>query len=208
MTIGDAHRIEDADALEALYGAASEGSLKKEVSFIHELYKPFIENAPFVAMATSGEGGLDVSPRGDPAGFVVIHDERTLLLPDRRGNNRLDSLRNILTDPRVSLLFLVPGVGETLRVNGRAFLTTDPDLLERFTLAGKPPRSVVVIEVETVYFQCSKALVRSRLWEPSSRVERRSLPSAGRLLAEIGRYGLDGEAYDRAWPQRLEETIY
>jgi hypothetical protein len=149
-----------------------------------------------------------VSPRGDPAGFVVVEDERTLLIPDRRGNNRADSLNNLIADPRIALLFLIPGVGETLRVNGRAEISIDPALLERFPAQGKLPRSVIVVHVERVYFQCPKALVRSDLWNPAKHVERRSLPSSGTILGDISRGRIDGPEWDAAYPERLKATIY
>lgn len=207
-TIAEEHRITDPGRLDELYGPASQGSILKEVDHVHPHYRAFIEAAPFMALATSGPGGLDVSPRGDPAGFVEVADARTLLVPDRRGNNRLDSLRNILTDPRVALLFLVPGIGETLRVNGRAEIVTDPELLARFAMRERPPRSVVVVHVETVYFQCSKAVVRSGLWDPSRHVPRSALPSTGTILADLSRSRVGGEAYDREMPERLEATLY
>ncbi len=118
-------------------------------------------------MATSGPGGLDCSPRGDPKGFVRVLDEKTVIVPDRRGNNRIDSLRNLVTDPRVALLFLIPGVSETLRVMGRVTISTDPELCASFAMQGKAPRCVLVIAVEQVFFQCAKAIVRSKLWDPS-----------------------------------------
>lgn len=208
LTLTSSDVISDLGTLEALYGQAHPPSLLKEVDHIHPVYRPFIESAPFVALATSGPGGLDVTPRGDAPGFVHIEDDRTLLLPDRRGNNRLDSLRNILTDPRVALLFLIPGIGETLRVNGRARIVITPTLLERFAVDGKQPRTVLEISVETVYFQCSKALVRSGLWKAETQVQRNSLPSAGTMLAETSRSQIDGEAYDRAAPARTIETLY
>ena len=163
------HVIADVATLERLYGRPAGASVEKEVSYIHPHYQRMIELSPFVVLATCGPGGLDTSPRGDPAGFVTVEDEKTLLIPDRRGNNRADSLRNIIADPRVALLFLIPGIGETLRVNGRAAITTDPKLLGRFAMDGKLPRSMIVVDVETVFFQCSRALWRSKLWEPSSR---------------------------------------
>ncbi|MBV7485561.1 pyridoxamine 5'-phosphate oxidase family protein [Bordetella sp. BOR01] len=208
MHIDDAHRITDPDALLALYGQPSEASIMKEVDHVHPHYRAFIEAAPFAVLATVGPAGLDASPRGDPAGFVTVADDKTLLIPDRRGNNRIDSLRNILADPRVALLFLVPGVGETLRVNGRASISTDPALLACFAMQDKPPRSVLVIEVETVFFQCSRALVRSALWDPATQVERSGLPTAGRILADLSAGTFDGEAYDRALPGRVRDTLY
>ena len=165
--IDDAHRLTTPEQLAAIYGQPNEASTNKEVGRVHPIYRPLIEASPFVVLATSGPGGLDASPRGDPAGsLVAIEDDgRTLLLPDRRGNNRIDSLRNIVADPRVGLLFLVPGLGETLRVNGRASLSVDPALLARFEMQGQRPRCVVVIAVDTVFFQCARAIQRSGLWQ-------------------------------------------
>ncbi len=189
--------------------SSSPAALTKEVNYLHPHYRAMIEASPFLAMATSGPGGLDVTPRGDPVGeFVVIEDDRTLLIPDRRGNNRVDSLRNLITDPRIALLFLIPGVGETLRVNGRAEISIDPALLARFPMQGKLPRSVIVVHVETVYFQCPKALVRSELWNPAKHIERKSLPSTGTILADISKGAAGGEQYDREYPERLKQTIY
>ncbi|HYG41478.1 MAG TPA: pyridoxamine 5'-phosphate oxidase family protein [Bordetella sp.] len=208
MHIDDAHRISSLDALLALYGQPSEASIMKEVDHVHPHYRAFIEAAPFVVLATVGPDGLDASPRGDPAGFVTVADENTLLIPDRRGNNRIDSLRNILADPRVALLFLVPGVNETLRVNGHASISTDPALLARLAMQDKPPRSVLVIDVETVFFQCSRALVRSALWDPATQVERSNLPTVGRMLADISAGTFDGDTYDRMLPGRVRDTLY
>ena len=202
------HLITDAAALAALYGAPSEGAIRKEVDHIPPVYRAFIEAAPFVALATAGPDGLDVSPRGDPPGFVTVADEHTLLIPDRRGNNRIDSLRNLLADPRLALLFLIPGVGETLRVNGRGTISVAPDLLAQFPAQGKLPRSVIVVAVERVYFQCPKALVRSQLWNPERHLPRTALPSAGTILAALTEGTVGGPAYDAAYPQRLRETIY
>jgi uncharacterized protein len=200
--------IRDATTLERLYGAPGAASIAKEVSYIHPHYRALIEAAPFAALATTGPGGLDVSPRGDAPGFIVVEDEKTLLLPDRRGNNRIDSLRNILADPRVALLFLIPGVGETLRVNGRAEISVDPLLLKRFAVDGKEPRSVLVIHVETVFFQCSRAVVRADLWNPDKRIARTSLPSTGSILAALSDAKVGGESYDRELPQRVKASLY
>jgi len=209
MELNDAYRITDPDELQSLYGEPGEASLLKEVDHVHPHYRAFIEAAPFAILATSGPDGLDASPRGDPAGFVIVADDKTLLIPDRRGNNRIDSLRNILIDPRVALLFLVPGVGETLRVNGRATLSTDPELLARFaTINDRPLRSVLVIHVETVFFQCSRAVVRSKLWDASNHIDRRSLPSVGQILSDISKGTFDGVTYDRDLPERLRKTLY
>lgn len=202
------HLIGDLDSLKALYGQPVSASLAKEVDHVHPHYRAFIESAPFVVLATCGPGGLDASPRGDPAGFVTVEDAHTLLLPDRRGNNRVDSLANIIADPRVALLFLIPGIGETLRVNGRAEISVDPALLARFAVDGKAPRSVLVVRVETVYFQCSRAIVRSNLWDPATRIERRQLPSTGAMLAALSGNAIDADAYDQAQPARVQATLY
>jgi PPOX class probable FMN-dependent enzyme len=204
----DGTLLTDATALRELYGQPSEGAIAKEIEYVHPHYRAMIEASPFMVMATSGPDGLDVSPRGDPPGFVVVADDRTLLIPDRRGNNRADSLNNLVADPRIALLFLIPGVGETLRVNGRAEISVDPAMLERFPAQGKLPRSVIVVHVERVYFQCPKALVRSDLWNPAKHVERRSLPSSGTILADITSGRVGGAEYDAAYPARLKATIY
>jgi PPOX class probable FMN-dependent enzyme len=204
----DQHIIRDEAALNTLYGEVSEGAILKEIDYIHVHYRAMIEASPFLVLATCGPEGLDTSPRGDPPGFVQVVDEKTLLIPDRRGNNRADSLRNIIRDPRVALLFLIPGVGETLRVNGTAVISTDPALIERFPFRGTLPRSVIVVTAERVYFQCPKALVRSELWNPDKRVDRKTVPSAGTIMAGITQGKLGGEEYDRAYPERLRSTIY
>jgi PPOX class probable FMN-dependent enzyme len=202
------HIIRNIAALEALYGDVGEASSLKEISYLHPHYAAFVEASPFMVLATSGPHGLDASPRGDPAGFVEIVDEKTLLLPDRRGNNRIDSLRNILADPRVALLFLVPGIGETLRVNGTAEISVDPELLERSAINGKVPRSMLVIHIESVFFQCSRALIRSELWNADKHLPRAALPSTGQMLAAVTDQRIDGETYDRELPPRLEATLY
>ncbi|MGZ8387917.1 MAG: pyridoxamine 5'-phosphate oxidase family protein [Rhodoplanes sp.] len=194
--------------LEAIYGLPGETSTVKEVGHITPHYRTFIELSPFVILATSGPEGLDCSPRGDLAGFVRVHDETTLMLPDRLGNNRVDSLRNIVRDPRAALMFLIPGVGNTLRVNGRARLMTDADLLASFAVGGKPPRSVIVLSVQAVYFQCARALVRSDLWNPAKHADPKALPSAGQILAALSENRVGGEDYDRAWPERAKQTLW
>jgi len=201
-------RITDPDTLTRLYGQPGGASLLKEVDHVHPHYCAFIEAAPFAALATCSPEGLDVSPRGDPAGFVHIEDAKTLMIPDRRGNNRIDSLRNILADPRVALLFLIPGVSETLRVNGRAEIRVEPALLERFAMNGKLPRSVLVIHVETVFFQCSRAVVRSGLWDASRQMARTRLPSTGKMLTDLSKGTFDGATYDRELQARVKSTLY
>ena len=204
----NAHQIRNEAALNALYGEISPGAIAKEIDYIHPHYRAMIEASPFLVLATAGPEGLDTSPRGDPAGFVHVVDDKTLLIPDRRGNNRADSLRNIIRDPRVALLFLIPGVGETLRVNGRAVISTDPALIERFPFRGTWPRSVIVVTAERVYFQCPKALVRSELWNPAKQIDRSVLPSTGTILADITKGMVGGEDYVRSYPERLRTTIY
>lgn len=193
--------------LDALYGRPAGAAVIKEIDHISEHYRRFIEASPFVVLATSGPEGLDCTPRGDPAGFVRVVDDRTVMLPDRRGNNRIDTLRNIVRDPRIALLFLVPGVGRTLRINGRAAISVDPELCASFTMEGKIPRSVIVVTAESVYTQCPKALVRSRLWDPGRHLDESSLPSSGTIMKAL-QAGFDGDSYDREYPQRLKETIY
>jgi PPOX class probable FMN-dependent enzyme len=202
------HIIKNAEQLEALYGLPMGNSVAKEIDYVHPLYALMIEAAPFIALATAGVEGLDVSPRGDRGGCVFVEDEKTLMLPDRRGNNRLDSLRNVVADPRVALLFLIPGVGETLRVNGRAHVSVDPLLLARFTVDDHVPKSVLVVQVEKVYFQCSRAIVRSHLWDVNAQIERTSLPSPGAILAALTASQVDGEQYDRDLPERVAKTLY
>ncbi len=194
--------------LEALYGDASPASLTKEIDYINDEYAVFIEKSPFVVIASTGPEGLDCSPRGDPAGFVAIRDRKTVLMPDRRGNNRLDTLRNIVRDPRVSLLFLIPGVRETLRINGQATISVDPSLLERFAMGSKPARSVIQVNVERVYFQCAKALIRSKLWDAATQIDRRDVPTAGQILQAISNKEIDGNAFDANYPDRIKQTLY
>jgi PPOX class probable FMN-dependent enzyme len=196
-------------ALEALYPEPVYPPARiKETTRITRAYRALIEASPFFALATIGSGGLDCSPRGDPKGFVRVVDDKTIIVPDRRGNNRIDSLRNLIHDPRVALLFLIPGVSETLRIVGRATISTDPALCESFTMQGKAPRSVLVIAVEQVFYQCAKAIVRSKLWDPSIQVERASLPTSGAILAEISQGQVDATEHDRLAPERLKATIY
>jgi len=200
--------IATVDELEALYGYPNDASTVKVADRVTPSYRVLIEKSPFAALATSGPEGLDCSPRGDLAGFVRIHDETTLMMPDRRGNNRVDSLRNIVRDPRVALLFLIPGSGTTLRVNGRAHLSVDPDLLASFAVDGKAPRSVIVMKIDEVYFQCARAIVRSDLWNPDKRVDPRTLPTPGQILASMSDDKVGGETYDREWPERARQTMW
>jgi PPOX class probable FMN-dependent enzyme len=200
--------IRTLDELEALYSAPVPTSITKEIDHLTELHRAYIEASPFVLVATSGLDGIDCSPRGDPPGFVRVVDEQTLLMPDRRGNNRLDTLRNLVVDPRIGLLFLVPGVGVTLRVNGTAEISTDVELRESFAMGDKVPTTVIVITTTSVYTQCPKALVRSHLWDPTRHRDPSELPSVGDILEMVTSGGFDGKAYDEAYPQRVRETIY
>ncbi|MCH9296362.1 pyridoxamine 5'-phosphate oxidase family protein [Pantoea allii] len=200
--------VRDTFELDKLYDAVAKPSLMKVTDHIHQAYRPFIEASSFVVLATSGPHGLDISPRGDPAGFMHIHDAKTVFLPDRRGNNRLDSLRNILTDNRVALLFLVPGIGETIRLNGTAEISIDPTLLEKFEMKGQLPKTVLRISVQSVMFQCSRAIIRSKLWDPAIQIDRKALPSTGTILKMISQSEIDGDAYDKALPDRLKNTLY
>jgi uncharacterized protein len=204
----DPHTVTTLGQLESLLGALSEASLKKEIAFVHPHYRALIEASPFAVLATTGPGGLDASPRGDAQGFVVVENETTLLLPERRGNNRADSLRNIVADPKVALLFLIPGLGETLRVNGRATITTAPAVLARFEVQGARPKCVIRIEVDTVFFQCARAIQRSGLWQPAAPDIRQRLPTPGKILATLTGGQFDGATYDRELPARQRATLY
>jgi PPOX class probable FMN-dependent enzyme len=196
------------DQLVAVYGEVGLASTAKVADRVTPHYRIMIEKSPFVALATSGPEGLDCSPRGDLPGFVRIHDEKTLMMPDRRGNNRIDSLRNIVRDPRIGLLFLIPGSGSTLRVNGRGQVSTDADLLETFRMEGKTPRSVIVMTVDEIYFQCARAIVRADLWNPDKRVDPGELPTPGQILAEMSANQVGGDSYDREWPERARQTMW
>jgi len=202
-----AHRITSEEELEALYGKPMPMALTKELDHISDHYRLFIEKSPFVVLASAGPEGLDASPRGDPAPIVRVVDNKTVMLPDRRGNGRIDSLRNIVRDGRVALLFIIPGLGETLRINGRAELSTDPELCASFEMQGKAPRTVVIVHVEACYYQCPKAFVRAKLWNPDSYVDRKELPSNGEMIKALAP-DFDAETYDKNYPQRVKDTIY
>ena len=200
-------RITSLTELEALYGEPMPVSLAKVADRVIPTYRALIEAAPFCVLATAGRDGVDASPRGDAPGFVRIEDEHTLMLPDRRGNNRADTLRNLIADPRLALLFFIPGVGETVRVNGTGEVHADAALCERFAVQGRAPRTVLVVHVAEVYFQCSRAVLRARLWEPESQVDRASLPTPGRILAEVSA-GRIGTEYDEGLQERLRANLY
>ncbi|MGE8497004.1 MAG: pyridoxamine 5'-phosphate oxidase family protein [Pseudomonas sp.] len=200
--------IDTLEQLEALYGHPHERSLRKELDHISEPYRALIEATPFVVLATVGPDGMDCSPRGDAPGFVQVLDRRTLILPDRPGNNRIDSLRNIIADPRMALLFMIPGVGESLRVNGRASISLDPELLEACAVQGKLPRSVLRVSVDRCYFQCSKAIVRSRLWDPEQQIDRARLPSAADMIKAVSDADFDTVSYERDLQLRIKNGLY
>jgi len=202
------HTLKTVADLEAVYGAPNPRSLLKEIDHLNADYRAFVEASPFIVLSSVGEQGTDASPKGDAPGFVRILNERLLAIPDRPGNNRIDNLRNIVEDGRVSVLFIVPGVGETLRVNGTATISADPELLASFAVQGKLPRSVILVQVQTVYFHCSKALVRSKLWERGAQETKPAVPTAGKILQRISGGAFDGDAYDRELPQRLKTTLY
>ncbi len=204
----DNHTVTSLQQLEDLYGPVNPNSLAKEVPSLNVTYRTWLEKAPFVAIASGGRGGLDCSPRGDKTGELFrILDDKTIVIPDRRGNNRIDTLRNIIEDPRVGLLFLIPGINETLRINGQATLTTAPALLESFSVEGKQPQIVIVISIEAVYFQCARALIRSGLWNYDLQLSKGDVPSAGQMtkgaLPEF-----DADSYDTALPDRQKATLY
>ena len=208
MTDFEIGQITSEGELEALYDAPVPTSIVKEVDHITDDYRKLIEASPFAILATCGPEGLDCSPRGDPRGFVRVADPKTLMIPDRRGNNRIDSLRNIVRDPRVALLFLIPGIGTTMRVNGRARLSADPDLCATFAMDGKNPKCVIIIIVERAYTQCQKAIVRSKLWDPAMHVAKSALPTVGEMMERLSKNDFDGKAYDAEYPERMKRTIY
>jgi PPOX class probable FMN-dependent enzyme len=204
----DLSTVTSLDQLEALYDAPSERVRRKQIDRLDAHCRAFIAASPFLILATSGVAGADCSPRGDRPGFVTVEDDVTLLLPDRRGNNRIDSLKNVVENPAVGLIFLVPGVHETLRVNGRARISADPALLARFAVDGKEPRTVLVVTVQEAFIQCARALVRSELWNPARHVRRADLPSIGTVLAAHTGGLVDADAYDAEAAVAMPKTLY
>ena len=200
--------LRSVEELEELYGRPKGGAVFKEIPFLNAHYRAFIEASPFVVLASAGPGGLDCSPKGDAPGFVRVLDKSTLAIPDRPGNNRIDTLRNLVVDPRLALLFLVPSRSETLRVNGRAVVSTDAELLASFAVEGKAPRSVIRVTVESAYVHCAKAFMRSKLWERAANGERPDLPSMGEMMALLSQNSVDAAVYDRDAPERLKATLY
>jgi PPOX class probable FMN-dependent enzyme len=199
-----ADMLTSVEQLEQIYGKPHERSLRKEIRYLNEDYRAFVAASPLVVLASAGPDGMDCSPRGDTPGFVRIIDERTLAIPDRPGNNRIDNLRNIVVDGRVSLLFLVPGVVETLRVNGRAAVSDDAALLESLAVDGTRPRTAIVVSVDAVYFHGSRALARSQLWDPARHVERSQLPSTGEMHERLRGGDPDAQASDREQVERTQ----
>ena len=199
--------IRSEDQLRDLYGSPSERAVRKQMATLDKHCRTFIAHSPFLVMGTAGgDGSLDVSPKGDAPGFVAVLDERTLLLPDRPGNNRLDGLRNLVENPHVGLIFFIPGVQETLRVNGRGRITTDKALLAPLAVQGRLPRTGLVVAVEEVYLHCAKALIRSQLWDPARQVERSTRPSMGRMLAD--QIGLDVAESERMTEESIRNRLY
>ncbi len=204
-------RITSEAELRELIGSPQELVVSKIANRLNGLTRQFVERSPFMCLATSApDGSCDVSPRGDPAGFVQILDESTLLIPDRPGNRLADSLRNILANPHVGLLFVIPGIGDTFRVNGRATLVTDEELLAECAVEGKPPKLGILVEIDEAYTQCSKALIRSDLWNPEQHVDRSELPSSGEIFRSLKDDDFDAEEYDRARAERYarREGLY
>jgi hypothetical protein len=203
--------IGDESALREVIGHPTELVQQKIADRLNDLTRQFIERSPFVCVATASPGGgLDVSPRGDPAGFVRILDERTLLIPDRPGNKLADTLTNLLADSRIALLFLIPGIGDSFRVNGRATITDEAELLADSVVEGKPPKLGLLVEIDEAYTQCSKALIRSDLWNQEKHVERSALPSSGEILRAVTEPEFDADKYDRERAERYarREGLY
>ena len=199
--------IDSIDQLEEIYDKPVGGSILKETSIINDDYRQLIESATFFAIASIGSEGMDCSPRGDEPGFIRILDHETLAIPDRRGNNRLDTIKNIVQDSRVALLLLIPGLNETVRINGNAQLSVEPGLLESFKVDGKAPKCVIVIKLKTMYFQCARALKRSRLWDATTHVDPAAMPTAGGLIKSVVS-DFDQASYDSSLQQRQEKTLY
>ena len=206
--VAEQYDITTHEQLEALYGPVNPTSLTKETTSLTAQYRAWIEAAPFFAIASIGPGGLDCSPRGDKAGQVFeVVDDKTIVIPDRRGNNRLDTLRNIVSDRRVALLFLIPGINESLRINGDAMVSTDPDAMQRFSVDGNLPATVIRVTINAVYYQCARALIRSGLWDADSHVPRATVPTAGQMN-KAASDDFDAKSYDEALLARQLRTLY
>jgi uncharacterized protein len=203
-----AYLVRDDAELTALYPAALERSLRKQIDHLDVHCRAFIAASPMVIVGTQGDDAADTSPRGDIPGFVQVADDRTLLIPDRRGNNRLDTLRNIVRNPRIGLLFLIPGITEAFRVNGDACVSRDPALLARFEVNGKLPLTVIVVRVKEAYVHCARALVRADLWNPAKHADRASVPSMGTMLAAHTAGFVGADEYDEDAKTRVPQTLY
>ncbi len=200
--------ISSMEELENLYETAHPLSIQKETNHLTPDYESWLSKSRFFALATQGDDGLDCSPRGDATGQVFeLLDNRTLIFPDRRGNNRIDSLRNIVRNPSIALMFLIPGINEALRINGHAVISTDGELLKKFEVSGKLPKSVVYVEIDAVYFQCARAIIRSNLWNIDEQINSKDVPSAGSML-KSAKADFDADAYDKELPQRQASTLY
>lgn len=199
--------VQSVEELKAAYGTPGRASVVKVLPALNDEYRRMIEASPFLAIATVGEEGTDCSPRGHNGPIIHIEDKQTLMLPDWRGNNRVDTLVNIVRDPRVSLMFLIPGSSSVIRVNGRAVVTMDESVTSRFEMDGKHPRSVVVISIGEVYFQCARAVMRADLWNPEKFRDPQTLPSAGEMT-KAAEADFDSVTYDREWPERAAQTLW
>jgi hypothetical protein len=209
--VGGWDAITDEAGLRAIIGSPAEFVVSKIADCLNELTRQFVERSPFICVGTTRpDGGVDVSPRGDPAGFVRILDERTLLIPERPGNSIADTLTNLIADPRIGILFLIPGVGDCFRVNGRAEIVEDPELLAASAIDGAAPRLGILVSIDEAYTQCAKALIRSDLWNPERHVDRSELPSQGKILRSLIGESFDAEEYDEARAERYErrEGLY
>lgn len=200
--------IESVEQLEEIYGQPASATMEKDIDYISDEYRALIEASPFVGLASTGPDGLDCTPRGDKPGFVRVHDQKTLMMPDRRGNNRIDTLKNIVRDPQVALLFLIPGSLTTFRVNGTAQLSNDETLLQSFEEYGKLPRCVIVIDVKAAYFQCGRAIIRSQIWNAETHVDPKTLPSAGDMIKATTKGREGGKDYDVIWADRANKTLW
>ena len=202
------HWVTTVDELTGMYNRPTDRVLNKELDHVSALGRAFISESPFCLMATAGPKGLDCSPKGDKPGFVQVEDDgRTLLIPDRRGNNRIDSIKNVVEDPRVALIFLVPGANETYRVNGRARVSVDPVLKQRFAVDGKEPTTVIVVAVEQAFQHCPKALVRSDLWRAGRGDRPKGVPTLGDFAA-ARTPGTDSSVYDADYARRMPSELY
>jgi PPOX class probable FMN-dependent enzyme len=208
MDVDPNYVIKDGAELAVMYGPAPERSVRKQIDHLDDYCRAFIAASPLVIVGTQNGGAADTSPRGDAPGFVRVADDHTLLIPDRRGNNRLDTLQNLVRNPTIGLLFLIPGVHETFRVNGEAVLSRDPGLIETFSVQGKTPRTVVIVQVKEAYIHCSKALVRADLWNPTKYANRETVPSMGTVMAAHTGGFVDAKAFDEEAKTRVPLTLY